>query len=249
VKTLRSALLTLVFVCVAPPAFAQLAIPSGGSLTLNGGSLNLAGTDAQIGGLLSLGGGQLGNAGSIDILANGTFDAGSGQLMLSGNWSDAGSFLAGTSSVDFIDGSTSSSQVLGNTTFANLSLVSATGKNYIFGAGSTQTIAGLLTIAGTAAQPIQFRSSAAGQAANINLLAGGAQSIVHVGVSDVHATGQHLAPSLSNEGGSGNATGWFAAIVAQTAVPAVALSPIGLLLFAFALLAVVWHSRRYRFNS
>ena len=242
-------MLTLVFVCVAPAAIAQLAIPSGGALALDGGSLNLAGTDAQIGGLLSLGGGQLDNAGSIAILASGTLDAGSGQLMLSGNWSDAGSFLAGTSSVDFIDGSISSAQVLGNTTFANLSLVSATGKNYIFGAGSTQTIAALLTIAGTAAQPIQFRSSAAGQAANINLLPGGSQSIVHIGVSDVHATGQHLAPNLSNEGGSGNATGWFAAIVAQTAIPAVALSPVGLLLFALALLAGVLHSRRHRFNS
>lgn len=244
-KTLRSALLTLVFVCVASPAIAQLAIPSGGSLALNGGSLNLAGTDAQIGGLLSLGGGQLNNVGSIDILASGTLDAGSGLLTLSGNWSNAGNFLAGSGSVNFIDGG-AQSLISGNTPFANLSFISAIGKNYLFTVGTTQTISGLLTIAGSAALPIQFRSTAAGQVANINLLGGGSQNIAHVGVSDVHATGQHLAPSLTNEGGTGDALGWFAAVIVQSTVPAATLSLPGMLLFALALLAMVWHSHRYR---
>ena len=217
-------------------------------MALGGGSLDLAGADAQIGGLLSLGGGQLNNVGSIGILAGGTLDAGSGVLTLSGDWSNAGTFLAGSGSVDFVDGG-AQSLISGNTTFANLSFISAVGKNYLFTVGTTQTISGLLTILGAAGQPIQFRSTAAGQVANINLLGGGAQNIAHVGVSDVHATGQHLAPTLTNEGGTGNATGWFAAIIVQNAVPAATLSLPGMLLFAFALLALVWHSHRYRLEG
>ncbi|HEX7915935.1 hypothetical protein [Rudaea sp.] len=244
----RRALFALASLCIASTATAQLVVPAGSSFALGGGDVDLASSGVQVGGLLSVAGGRILDAANVAILAGGTLDGGSGQIVLSGDWSNAGNFIPGSGSVNFVDGG-APSQIGGSTGFANLSFVTASGKNYVFAAGSTQTIAGLLTIAGTAAQPIQFRSSAAGQVANINLLAGGSQSIVHVGVSDVHATGQHLAPNLSNEGGSGNATGWFAAIVAQTAIPATALSPIGLLLFALALLAVVWHSRRYRFNS
>lgn len=245
VQGLRRALLACVLLCLASTAGAQLVIPASGSLALNGGSLNLAGTGLQIGGLLSLGSGQINNAGSVGILAGGTLDAGSGLLTLSGDWSNAGNFLAGSGSVDFVDGA-AQSLLSGNTAFANLSFISAVGKNYLFAVGSTQTISGLLTIAGSAAQPIQFRSTAAGQAANIDLLAGGTQNIAHVGVSDVHATGQPLAPNLTNEGGTGNALGWFAAAVVQSAVPAATLTLPGMLLFALALLAIVWHSRRYR---
>ena len=81
----------------------------------------------------------------------------------------------------------------------------------MFQVGTTQTIAGVLQILGTTDNPIQFRSSAPGQVANINLLPGGTQSILHVGVTDVWATGQHLAPDQTNEGGGGNAVNWFGA--------------------------------------
>jgi len=244
----RRALFALASLCIASTAPAQLTVPAGSSFTLGGGDLDLAGSGLQIGGLVSVGSGGILNALNVAIAAGGTLDGGSGQIALSGDWSNAGNFLPGSGSVNFVDGGVPS-QIGGSTNFTNLSFVTAGGKNYVFAAGSTQTIANLLTIAGTAAQPIQLRSSAAGQVANINLLAGGSQSIVHVGVSDVHATGQHLAPSLSNEGGSGNATGWFAAIIALTAIPATALSPIGLLLFVLALFAVVWHSCRHRFEN
>lgn len=238
----------LILMCVGSGATAQLSVPAGGSFALGGGSLDLGGTDLDVGGLFSLAGGNLNDAANIAIDSGGGFDGGTGQVTLFGDWSNAGNFVPGGSSVNFVDGG-APSQIAGSTSFANLSFVSTTGKNYVFAAGSTQTIAGLLTITGTAGQPIQFRSSSAGQVANIDLLAGGTQSIVHVGVSDVHATGQHLAPSLSNEGGSGNATGWFAAAVQNiAAVPATALSSAGLLIFTLALLAAVWLTRRPRFD-
>jgi hypothetical protein len=70
-------------------------------------------------------------------------------------------------------------------------------------------VTSVLEISGTASNPIQFRSSAAGQVAFINLLIGGTQLIQHVGVTDVWATGQWLAPFQTNEGGGGNAHRWF----------------------------------------
>ena len=246
-KLLRASF-ALVFLCAASTATAQLSIPTGGSFALNGGSLNLAGGDLQVSGLFSLAGGSVMNAANIAIGAGGTLDGGSGLITLSGNWSNAGTFIPSSSTVDFVDG-LAQSQITGNTGFDNLSFVSTTGKSYIFGVGTTQTISGLLTITGVAGTPIQFRSSAAGQVANINLLAGGAQNIAHVGVSDVYATGQHLAPSLTNEGGSGNAIGWFAAIVQGVAIPANALSPLGMLLFALALFAGAGLMRRHRFDN
>lgn len=246
-QRLYRALLALFLLGAASTASAQLSVPSGASFALGGGSLDLAGSDLQIGGLFSLASGSVQHAANVTIGAGGTLDGGSGPISLFGNWSDSGTFLPGSGNVDFVDGG-AQSQIDGNTSFANLSFVTATGKNYLFAVGTTQTIANLLTITGTAAQPIQFRSTAAGQVANINLLAGGSQNIAHVGVSDVHATGQHLASSLSNEGGSGNATGWFAAIITQTAVPAFALSPSGMLLFGFALLLAAWSTMRHRFE-
>ena len=219
-------------------------MPAGGSFALGGGSLDLGGSSLQVGGLFSLAGGRLFDVTGITIASGGTLDGSGGQISLSGDWSNSGNFLAGGDQVNFIDGP-ASSQVLGNTTFANASFVSANGKNYLFGVGTTQTISGLLTITGAAGTPIQFRSTGAGQVANIDLLGSGSQSIAHVGVSDVHATGQHLAPSLTNEGGSGNALGWFGAAVVTGTMPATALSPLGMLLFAFALFAGVWLTRRH----
>lgn len=248
VSKLARVAFALVFLCAASTAAAQLSVPAGGSFALNGGTLNLAGTDLQVSGLFSLAGGSVLNAANMAIGAGGTLDGGSGLITLSGNWSDMGTFTPGSSTVDFVDGA-ASSQITGNTSFANLSFVSTTGKNYIFGTGMTQTISGLLTITGVTGTPIQFRSSAAGQVANINLLAGGSQNIAHVGVSDVYATGQHLAANLTNEGGSGNATGWFAAIVQGIAIPATALSPLGMLLFALALFASAGLMRRHRFEN
>lgn len=218
---------------LAAPAFAQVVVPSGAAFSLGGGSLDLGDTSLQVGGSFALGSGSVQNLDSVSILSGGNLDGGSGALTLFGDWSNAGTFNAGTSTVNFIDG-VAQSNISGNSAFDNASFVSANGKNYVFAVGSTQSISGLLTIQGTAAQGIQFRSSTAGQVANIDLLAGGTQNIQYVGVSDVHATGQHLAANETNDGGTGNATGWFRNAVATT-VPTPTLPRSGLLLLALLL--------------
>ncbi len=221
----------LVLAAFAAPAIAQVVVPTGAAFSLGGGSIDLGNTSLQVGGSFAVGGGSVQNADSVSILSGGNLDGGSGALTLFGDWSNAGIFSGGTGTVNFVDGGITQSNVSGNSTFDNVSFVSANGKNYVFAVGSTQSVSGLLTIQGSAAQGIQFKSAAAGQVANINLLAGGSQNIQYVGVSDVHATGQHLAANQTNDGGTGNATGWFGSAASNT-VPTPALPGFGLLLLA-----------------
>ena len=195
---------------IAGVAQADLVVPAGSTTNLSGGAVDLACTDLIVAGTLQIAGGAVNNARNVTIQSGGTIDGGSGVIEVGGNWIDSGSFVANAGEVDFRDVcGPGPASISGNTTFFRASFVSGVGKNYVFAAGSTQKILSLLEIAGIAGNPIQFRSSTPGQVAFINLIAGGTQQIQHVGVTDVWATGQHLAPLLTNEGGGGNARGWF----------------------------------------
>ena len=191
-------------------ARADLIVPAASVMSLAAGVVDLACTDLIVGGTLNVNAGQVINVRHVTIQAGGSINGNTGLISLGGNWSNAGTFAGGTGSVRFRDAcGGASSSIGGSTTFANASFVTATGKNYVFAVGTTQTVSNLLEIAGTAPLPIQFRSGTPGQVANINLLPGGSQQIQHVGVTDVWATGQWLAPNLTNEGGGGNANRWF----------------------------------------
>jgi hypothetical protein len=245
-------------------AHADLVVPSGGQYSTGGGQTDLACTDVVVAGKLFVASGSLINVRHLTIQSGGTIDGGSGVIQLGGDWSDSGTFTASASTVRFVDScGVTSSTVSGNTTFFNARFLSTTGKNYVFQVGTTQTVAGQLQISGTAANPIQFRSSAPGQVANINLLPGGTQAIVHVGVTDVHATGQHLAPDQTNEGGGGNAFNWFGASPNPVSTPIPTLSDLAMLVLAallsgFAIIdlrrrgpdrARRTHPRRYTFRN
>jgi len=195
---------------LTPVAHADLVVPSGGRYSVGGGQTDLACTDLVVAGTLFVAGGTLVNVRHLTIQPGGTIDGASGVIQLGGNWNSSGTFIAATSTVRFTDScGLTSATVDGNTAFFNARFGSTSGKNYVFQVGTTQSVAGLLEILGTASNPIQFRSSARGQVANVSLLPGGTQSILHVGVTDVWATGQHLAPDQTNEGGGGNAFNWF----------------------------------------
>ena len=230
------------------PVFAQTTIPSGASIQLNGGSFNLAGTSLLDAGMFGLGSGALINTANVSIANGASVAAGTGSMTLFGDWSNLGAFIAGSGAVNFIDGGIAASNISGNSTFDNASFASSTGKTYSFVAGSTQTVSGALTILGTSTLGIQFKSATPGQAANLNLLPGGTQNIDFVGVSSVHATGQPLAPTKTNFGGSGVALGWFGSLLAGVAaVPASTLSTLGMLLLCAVLIAAfARHSRNLR---
>ena len=195
---------------VAAAARADLIVPTNGVTSLNAGVADLSCTDVVVAGALNVNTGSLRNVRNVTIQPGGVINGGSGVIEVAGNWSNSGSFVAGTSTVNFRElCGAGAATISGDTTFFGASFVSAVGRNYVFAVGSTQTITSLLQITGTSANPIQFRSSSPGQVAFINLLNSGTQQIQHVGVTDVWATGQWLAPFQTNEGGGGNAHRWF----------------------------------------
>jgi len=228
----RASIAFALALCAIRVAHADLIVPSGGQYATGGGQTNLACTDVVVAGTLLVASGSLVNVRHLTIQPGGTIDGGSGVIQVGGNWSNGGTFTAGASTVRFDDAcGLPAATINGSTSFFNARFTSTTGKNHVFQVGTTQTIAGLLEILGTASSPIQFRSSAAGQVANIDLLPAGAQNIVHVGVTDVWATGQHLAPAQSNEGGGGNAVNWFG-LPSVTEIPIPTLGHLALLMLA-----------------
>lgn len=241
------ALLLAGLLLAALPVRADLIVPSGATTELNGGTVDLACTDVVVAGTLALGSGALRNVRHLTIQAGGTVAGNSGTIEIGGDWHNSGAFVAGSSHVQFRDlcGSTAGT-VSGSTTFAGASFVSTSGKTYVFAPGTTQTITGVLEIAGTGPLPVQFRSGAAGQVANIDLQSGGSQQIQHVGVTDVWATGQWLAPGLTNEGGEGNASRWFGTpqAVLPTAIPATTPASLALMALSIAVFALFALRRR-----
>jgi hypothetical protein len=237
-KLAGGAVALLFFAAVAQ---ADVVVPPGANVQLSGGRLDLAGSNVLIGGALGLGSGELRGVGALRIFAGGSADFGSGVATLSGDWENRGTFTAGSSRVELRDGP-AMSQILGTTAFANLSLVSLTGKRYRFESGFTQRVSANLQISGSGAA-IQVDVTAPGNLAFLDLLPGGSQSIANVGVSDVHATGQHLAPTQTNQGGNGNDNGWFGGPPPQPTVPIPALSPAALLLTALGLIFIVMRRR------
>jgi hypothetical protein len=205
----RGALIPIAFLLACSAARADLVVPSGGLISLAPGVADLACTDVVVAGTLQVNSGQLNNVRSVTIQPGGVIDGGSGTIQVAGNWTNSGTFNAGTGTVNFRDlCAFGNAAIMGTTTFFSASFVTSSGKNYVFAVNSTQTITSFLEIAGPG-NPIQFRSSLPGQVAFINLVNGGTQQIQHVGVTDVWATGQWLAPFLTNEGGGGNASRWF----------------------------------------
>lgn len=196
------------------PALADVHIPTGASIALNGGRLD--------------------NVGNLSIA--GTLDAGSGGISLAGDWTRTGAFVPGTSTVSFLDGGRGQSNLTGDTAFHALSLVSATGKTYLIEPASTLGVAAGLTIRGRAGSPIQIASSDPARVAFVNLAAAATQDIEFVGVSNVHAGAQPLAPTQTNQGGTGNDSGWFGSLLFE-AVPVNALSLPALMILALLMIA------------
>lgn len=240
----------------AAGAHSAITVPAGGTLSLVGGAMDLGCTDITVAGNLQVGSAPITNVHNVTIQAgaspDGTLDGGSGSITLAGNWSNSGTFIPGTGNIFFVDnsGCAASSTLGGNTTFYNLSLVSSLGKVYTFTPGTTQTTLHALTIQGTLVNPIQITSGTPGSPGFINLASGGTQNISHVGVSDNWATGQPLAPLLTNEGGTGNSRGWFGILLSlNTSIPALGAGGIGLLaliLASFGIFFVPGRTRIYK---
>jgi hypothetical protein len=230
----------------AGAAHADLVVPSGGSYALNGGSTDLACTDLIVAGAFTVDSGSITGVRNVEIQAGGSISVTSGTLSLSGNWSNAGTFTAGSGFVNFVDlagCATSGGAISGNTTFANLSIVTAIGKTYLIASGSTQTIAQQLTIQGAPGLPLVLRGATPGQPAYLALV--GNQFTSNFGAADLVAIGNWVAPNQTN---AINGTG-VVRIFGDPNAP-IPTMPLGALaLLAFALIALVRRQVFSRGNS
>jgi len=230
---------------LAAPAFAgNLTVGAASTFDLGTGSLALGCADLAVTGTLTAGTVGFSAARDVAINPGGTVNGNSALLSLSGNWDNAGSFNAGTSTVQMLDGcALFSGVVVGNTSFANLSINTTTAKLVSFTAGSTQTVTGLLSLLGSVGNLLQIRSTVNGSAAFMN--ATGTSSASYVNVQDNNALPGNdiLLPPNSVKGS--NTPGWLQGIV----VPMLGPLAMGVLALLLLVSGQHWLQRSTRADS
>ena len=177
-------------------ALAQIiTISSGSQFSLGSGSLSAGCGDLAVAGTLSIDSGSANNIRNVAI-SPGTINGGSGQVTLSGDWLNQGTFNAQTGTVQVTDGcGTTLSQLRGDTTFNRFVASTSSGKQLQPASGSTQTFTGGLALSSTGADRLLIRTSSAGATAAFTLNQGVSQSISGVDVQDIDSSaGATIAP-------------------------------------------------------
>jgi hypothetical protein len=194
-------------------------VGSNASLDLSTGSLALGCADLDVAGTLA--GGSVGFSGGRDvtITSSGVVQGDTATLELSGDWDNQGTFVPGTSTVRIVDGcSLLSGMILGKTSFYELEIESASGRQVTFEAGTTQQVTGAFSVAGVDGNLLKIRSSVGGEAAWLNV--SGASSATFVDVEDNDATpGGPIALGSDSVKGP-NTPGWQASAVIPLLPPA-----------------------------
>ena len=130
-----------------------------------GSALNLACTAIDVAGSLDLGTSQVNDSGGVHIQPGGGVNGGASTIHVSGDWTNAGTFTAGSSAVIFDDScATGPITLTGQTTFNHLTLSSNSGRTFVLPQGSNITVNGTLTLQGAPGQPITLASSGGGTA-------------------------------------------------------------------------------------
>ena len=202
-----AAALALVSAAPNSAAAAELTVGSGSTWDLGTGQLDLGCTDLRVGGTFSAGTVGFLQGRDVAIDPGGVVNGNSATLALAGDWDNAGTFNAGTSTVQMVDGcSLLSAVIAGNTTFANLQMTTASGFQRSFTAGSTQTVTSSLQLVGVSGNLLKVRSTLGGSAAFLNV--SGTSSANYADVQDSDATaGNDLALALNSIKGT-NTPGW-----------------------------------------
>ncbi|HEX4923518.1 MAG TPA: Ig-like domain-containing protein, partial [Bdellovibrionales bacterium] len=154
-------------------------------------------------------------ANAVNIGSGATLNS-AGQTIYATHWNNQGSYVHGNNTVDL---GGRHSQIRGSTTFYNLTKILSTSPRTIeFEAGATQTIAGALTLQGSAAWTLSLTSLTPGTRWNINPQ--GTRTISYLSVQDSNNTNAtYINAYNTNSTNSGNNVGWnFAANSAPVAV-------------------------------
>jgi hypothetical protein len=235
------AALALAALACLPCARAQeVSIEAGSSWQLGDGAIGLDCATLRVGGALALEDGQATGVGDLHI--TGQASASSASLEIGGDWINGGRFLAGSGTVSFSDRcDRAAASLRGTTRFSTLTIDSARGKGYRFEAGSTQSVAQALRLAGAPGALVPIGSTFAGNRAGLALDPAGSQSIAWLAVADMTAPegSAWLAPGAAEDYGSvdaGNNFRWFAAATEPAvAVSVPATSPWALLVLGLAM--------------
>lgn len=217
---LSFALLVLALAIGARPVLgAGLDVGTGAMINLGNGRVDLNCLDLVTAGQFDVGVGTVTKADTVNILAAGELDGGSGSIQLAGDWANAGAFLPGQGSVRIEDGCGNSvSSVSGDNDFTGFSASTTSGKTLSLEAGSLQTFSGIMSLQGEAPENrLRIRSNIDGQPVYFVLFAQGAQQINAVDVRDNDASGgQSLAPGTPDASASvdaGNNSNWFSQVL------------------------------------
>jgi len=231
----------LLYVASGFAVAADFSLTSGNSFDLGGGTLDL-------------------DCANFTVHNTATFNAGSGHVLLSGNWSNQGVFNPGTSMVTFDDdcGPASTSVITGATNFHNFIANTTSGHGLTFGSGETQSVMNDLVLTGAAGQLLRIRSTTEGTQAFLELDGAGSQTISYVDVKDNNAPvpGQWLAPGPPfqfDSVDSGNNYRWFLNLPVQGGpgagreIPILSAPGLALLIVLIAL-AAAYSRGVFRFN-
>lgn len=204
----------LLFRCV-PVYSAGFSVGPGASVHIGDAKIDMNCLDMETAGNLTLGDGSVVNVSLISIASTGELDGGTGDMRLSGDWWNAGTFSPAQSSIYVQDGcGATESLLIGDNDFFDFSASTSIGKTLSIEAGSVQTFASKLSLQGAGAnQRLKIRSSVTGQPANFELSAQGVQQIYAIDVKDNDASGGQLlasgAPVEFASIDTGNNRNWF----------------------------------------
>ena len=161
---------------------ASLQVPAGAIWYVNGSTLAANTYDLDVHGTLVI---TSGNISVLDVTIHpgGVINAGGGLIQVSGNWTNNGTFNAGTSRVEFIDGDSPTANIFGSTTFYDLAFISSNGKIYRFSPDDLIAVLHNLLIQGVQGTPIILESSQSGRIVSINV--GGSSSVNYADMQDV----------------------------------------------------------------
>ncbi|MCA9353415.1 hypothetical protein KC842_00900, partial [Candidatus Nomurabacteria bacterium] len=147
------------------------------------------------------------DVGSIDIQA-GTFTANGSTITITGDFSNAGTFSADTSSLVFNGANTAT--ISGTTSFYDLTLTHTAAKqvNFSITGSAIYTVTGTFTVTGSSGNLITIRSTSGGTQFNFNPT--GTASVDYADVQDGGCEGTAIQMSPTNSTNSGNNDScWF----------------------------------------